>query len=148
MCMCGGKEGNVLFNDALNSFYLRLYGVRYMVKHHSAREETCCHHMGYSFWSGSKGYFICTIPQTECHIPHPLVHQPWSIGVNENQLNGSTMTDWSNGPWANTLPQVCGAMLLCSPQIPLINNYHSTLTMTFNLVRATLHLCWTINVMC
>ena len=29
------KEGNVLFNDALNTFYLRLYGVRYMVKDHS-----------------------------------------------------------------------------------------------------------------
>ena len=26
------KEGNVLFNDALNTFYLRLYGVRHMVK--------------------------------------------------------------------------------------------------------------------
>ena len=32
-----GKErkGNVLFNDALNTFYLRLYGVRHMVKDHS-----------------------------------------------------------------------------------------------------------------
>ena len=29
------KEGNVLFNDALNTFYLRLYGVAYMVKDHS-----------------------------------------------------------------------------------------------------------------
>ena len=28
-------EGNVLFNDALNTFYLRLYGVRHMVKDHS-----------------------------------------------------------------------------------------------------------------
>ena len=26
------KEGNVLFNDALNIFYLRLYGIRHMVK--------------------------------------------------------------------------------------------------------------------
>ena len=26
------KEGNVLFNDALNTFYLRLYGVRHMGK--------------------------------------------------------------------------------------------------------------------
>ena len=43
-----GKEGNVLFNNALNTFYLRLYGVRYM-KDHSAREETHCRHMGYSF---------------------------------------------------------------------------------------------------
>ena len=33
------KEGNVLFNDALNTFYLWLYGVRHMVKNH----------MGYSF---------------------------------------------------------------------------------------------------
>ena len=31
--------GNVLFNDALNTFYLRLYVIRYMVKDH----------MGYSF---------------------------------------------------------------------------------------------------
>ena len=28
-------EGNVLFNDALNTFYLRLYGVRHMVKDHT-----------------------------------------------------------------------------------------------------------------
>ena len=34
----GRKEGNVLFNDALNTFYLRLYGVRHMVKDHSDRE--------------------------------------------------------------------------------------------------------------
>ena len=31
------KEGNVLFNDALNTFYLRLYGIRHMVKNHSFR---------------------------------------------------------------------------------------------------------------
>ena len=31
----GKKEGNVLFNNALNTFYLRLYGVRHMVKDHS-----------------------------------------------------------------------------------------------------------------
>ena len=33
------KEGNVLFNDALNTFYLRLYGVRHMVKDHSDSEK-------------------------------------------------------------------------------------------------------------
>ena len=44
------KEGNVLYNNELNkTFYLRLYGLRHMVKDHSAREETGCHHMGYSF---------------------------------------------------------------------------------------------------
>ena len=32
------KEGYVLFNDALNTFYLRLYGVTHMVKDHSDNE--------------------------------------------------------------------------------------------------------------
>ena len=35
----GRKEGNVLFNDALNTFYLRLYGVKHMVKDHSDSEK-------------------------------------------------------------------------------------------------------------
>ena len=38
------RERNVLFNDALNTFYLQLYGVRHMVKDHSDR------HIGYSYW--------------------------------------------------------------------------------------------------
>ena len=29
------KEINVLFNDALNTFYLQLYSVKHMVKNHS-----------------------------------------------------------------------------------------------------------------
>ena len=33
------RERNVLFNDALNTFYLRLYGVRDMVKDHSDSEK-------------------------------------------------------------------------------------------------------------
>ena len=33
------KEGNVLFNDALNTFYLRLYGVGHMVKDNSDSER-------------------------------------------------------------------------------------------------------------
>ena len=48
-----GKEGNVLFNDALNTFYLWLYGVGHMVKDHSDHEETHCRHMGYL--KGRKG---------------------------------------------------------------------------------------------
>ena len=35
----GRKKGNVLFNDALNTFYLRLFGVRHMVKDHSDSEK-------------------------------------------------------------------------------------------------------------
>ena len=33
------EEGNVLFNDTLNTFYLRLYGVGHMVKDHTDSER-------------------------------------------------------------------------------------------------------------
>ena len=33
------RERNVLFNDAYNTIYLQLYGVRHMVKDHSDSEE-------------------------------------------------------------------------------------------------------------
>ena len=59
------REKNVLFNDALNTFYLRLYGVRHMVKDHSDSEKgnrLPPHRLLLSI--NSKGYFICTIPQT------------------------------------------------------------------------------------
>ena len=59
------KEGNVLFNDALNTFYLRLYGVRHMVKDHSDSERgNPLPPHGLLFLISSKGSFICTIPQT------------------------------------------------------------------------------------
>ena len=60
-----GRERNVLFNDALNTFYLRLYGVRHMVKDHSDSEKgnpLPPHRLLLSI--NSKGSFICTIPQT------------------------------------------------------------------------------------
>ena len=37
--ICRKRKGNILFNDALNTFYLRLYGVRHMVKDHSGSER-------------------------------------------------------------------------------------------------------------
>ena len=33
------KEGNVLFNDGLNTFYLLIYGVRHVMKDHSDCER-------------------------------------------------------------------------------------------------------------
>ena len=41
-CQANGRmEGNVLFNDALNTFYLRLYGITHIIKNDSdKREET------------------------------------------------------------------------------------------------------------
>ena len=59
------RERNVLFNDALNTFYLWLYGVRHMVKDHSDSEKGNLlppHRLLLSI--NSKGSFICIIPQT------------------------------------------------------------------------------------
>ena len=60
------RDINVLFNDALNTFYLRLYGVRHMVKDHSDSEKgnPLLPPHGLLLSINSKGSFICTIPQT------------------------------------------------------------------------------------
>ena len=61
----GREEGNVFFNDALNTFYLRLYGVRHMVKDYSDSERgNPLPSHGLLFPISSKGSFICIIPQT------------------------------------------------------------------------------------
>ena len=62
------KEGNVLFNDALNTYYLRLYGVGHMVKEHSDSERgnPLLPH-GLLFLINSKGSFIGTIPDRIAH---------------------------------------------------------------------------------
>ena len=63
--LVGRREGNVLFNDALNTFYLQLYGIRLMVKDHSDSEKGNLlppHRL--LFPINSKGSFISTIPQT------------------------------------------------------------------------------------
>ena len=61
------KEGNVLFNDAFNTFYLRLYGVGHNSKDHSDSERGNAlpplH--GLLFPISSNGSFICIIPQTD-----------------------------------------------------------------------------------
>ena len=59
------SERNVIFNDALNTFYLLLYGVRHMVEDHSdsKRGNPLAPH-GLLFPISSKGSFIYIIPQT------------------------------------------------------------------------------------
>ena len=62
----GRKEGNDLFNDALITFYFRLYGVIHMVKYYSDSERVNplppLH--GLLFLISGKGSFIYTPPQT------------------------------------------------------------------------------------
>ena len=62
--LLGRKEGNVLFNDTLNTFYLQLYGIGHMVKDHSDSERgNPLPPTGLLFPISSKGSFICIIPQ-------------------------------------------------------------------------------------
>ena len=62
------KEGNVLFNNTLNTFYLRLYDVRHVVKDQSVSEKgNPLPPHGLLFLISSKGSFICT-------IRHRIVH--------------------------------------------------------------------------
>ena len=65
--MAERREGNVLFNDTFNTFYLRLHSVRHMVKNHlySERRNPLPPLHGLLFPISSKGYFICTIHRQE-----------------------------------------------------------------------------------
>ena len=65
----GRKERRkFLFNDALNTFYLWLYGVRHMVMDHSNSERgNPLPPHGLLFLISSKGSFICTIPDRIAH---------------------------------------------------------------------------------
>ena len=57
-----------LLKDALNTFYLRLYGVGHMVKDHSDSERgNPLQPHGLLFPINSKGSFICTIPDRIAH---------------------------------------------------------------------------------
>ena len=55
----GRKEGNVLFNDALNTFYLRLYGI--------IPDSEKWNPLPPHFPINNKGSFICTIPDRITH---------------------------------------------------------------------------------
>ena len=62
------ERRNVLFKDALNTFYLQLYGVGHMVKYHSDsdRGNPLLPH-GLLFPISSKGSFICIISDRITH---------------------------------------------------------------------------------
>ena len=57
------KEGNVLFNNPLNTFYLWLYGVGHMVKDHSDSERgNLLPPHGLLFLVSCKGFFYMHHP--------------------------------------------------------------------------------------
>ena len=67
VCVLDVRERNVLFNNALNTFYLRLYGVRHMVKDHSDEKGNPLPPHRLLLSINSKGSFICTIPDRITH---------------------------------------------------------------------------------
>ena len=72
------RERNVLFNDALNTFYLRLYGVRHMVKDHSDSEKgnpLPPHRLLLSI--NSKGCFISQRQDSTYHDLYRPVMEYW-----------------------------------------------------------------------
>ena len=75
-----GKEGNVIFNDALSTC-LQIYGVGHMVKDSEKGIPSAA--TTWATLSSNKWSFICTNPQTGQHIPQPLLCQSWSTGWNE-----------------------------------------------------------------
>ena len=98
---CNRKEGNVLFNDALNTFYLRLYGVI-----HIAREETRCCHMGYSFRLAAR-VLLYSSSHRQDNTYHGLCYT--SRGALAGTRNSSMgpphegSIQWPIAPWANAL---------------------------------------------
>ena len=53
----GREGGNVLINDAFNTFYLRLYGVGNIVKDYAAREKPAAAALCFTLPINSKGYY-------------------------------------------------------------------------------------------
>ena len=64
-------EGHVLFDDAINTFYLQLYDIEHMIKDHSNsdRGNPLPPLHGLLIPISNKGSFICILPKTEWHIP-------------------------------------------------------------------------------
>ena len=102
------RERDVLFNDALNTFYLRLYGVRHMVKDHSDSEKgnpLPPHRLLFS--TNSKGSFICTSHRQD-NTHHGLCYT--SRGTLAGARNSSMGPPHEGSirrptvPWANALP--------------------------------------------
>ena len=85
----GKKEVNTLFNDTLNTFYLRLYGVRHMVKDHS-------HTMAFEGRKEGSKYFI------QWHTQHILFTVIWHQTYGKGPLTYHGLCYTSRGALAVT----------------------------------------------
>ena len=104
--MC--REKNVLFNDALNTFYLRLYGVRHMVKDYSDSEKgNPLRHIGYSYRLAAR-VLLYAPSHRQDNTYHGLCYT--SRGALAGTRNSSMDPPHEGSirrptaPWANALP--------------------------------------------
>ena len=101
------KEGNVLFNDTLNTFYLRLYGVRHMVKDYSDSErETRCHHIGYSFRLAARVLLYAPSHRQDSTYHSLCYTSRGALARTRNSSMGPPHEGsirWPIAPWANAL---------------------------------------------
>ena len=75
ICARSLEDGRTfLFNDTLNTFYLRLYGVGHMIKDNSDRAETRCrHYMDYTFRLAAR-VLLCASSHREDSTYHSLCY--------------------------------------------------------------------------
>ena len=96
------KEGNVWFNDALNTFYLQLYSVRTIL---IVRKETHCHHIGYSFWLAARVLYAPSHRQDSTYHDLCYTNRGALAGTRNRSMGppheGSIR--WPIAPWANAL---------------------------------------------
>ena len=100
------KEGNILFNDTLNTFYLWLYGVTHMVKDHSDSERgNLLPPHGLLFLISSKDYFTCIIPERITHttaLASPVVEH-WLEREIAQWVHHEGLIWRRIAPWANAV---------------------------------------------
>ena len=86
--------------------HLQLYGVGHMVKNHSDNKETCCWHMGSSFWSAAKLLYMHhptdRIAHTTAFVTPVVEHWlEWEIS---QMVHHEGLVRWPTAPWTDTLP--------------------------------------------
>ena len=119
--MSGRKEGSVLFNDALNTFYLRLYGVRHMVKTILiVRKETRCRHMGYSYRLTARVLLYAPSHRQDSTYHSLCYASRGALAGTRNSSMGPPnegSIQWPIAPWANALTmELHLALIICQRQ--------------------------------
>ena len=81
---------SAIFNNALNTFYLWLYGIRHMVNDHSAREETLLPPHGLLFVISSKVLLYAPFHREDSTYHDLCYTSRGALARKRKQLNGST----------------------------------------------------------